>query len=216
MKKLLRSLTHLADRKGLQMAELIDTAEKKERLILVGVSTSKGDDAARSLEELAELVETAGGEVAGTLIQNLERIHPGMYLGTGKIEELKTLLWEKDADGVVCDDELTPVQLRNLKDALGTNVLDRTLVILDIFASHAGSREGKLQVELAQLRYRSTRLVGMRDSLSRLGGGIGTRGPGEKKLETDRRLIHERISTLKAELREVKPVSYTHLRAHET
>lgn len=186
------------------MRELIETGEKRERLILVGVSTEKNDEASHSLDELGELVETAGGEVAGRMIQNLERIHPTMYLGTGKIEELKWLIWETEADGVVCDDELTPVQLRNLKDALDTNVMDRTLVILDIFAAHAGSREGKLQVELAQQRYRATRLVGLRDALSRLGGGIGTRGPGEKKLETDRRQIHQRISQLKSELEEVK------------
>lgn len=186
------------------MAQLIETAEKKERLVLVGISTSKEDDTERSLDELAELVETAGGEVAGRMIQNLDRMNPTWYLGTGKIEELKWLVWETEADGVVCDDELSPVQLRNLRQALDTNVMDRTLVILDIFASHAGSREGKLQVELAQQRYRATRLVGLRDSLSRLGGGIGTRGPGEKKLETDRRLIHERIAQLKSELEEVK------------
>ena len=186
------------------MAEMIETQEKKERLILVGVSTSEADDTERSLDELEELVETAGGETVGRLVQNLDRINPGTYLGTGKVEELRELVWETDADGVVCDDELSPAQLRNLEQALDTKVMDRTLVILDIFASHAGSREGKLQVELAQLRYRATRLVGLRESLSRLGGGIGTRGPGEKKLEMDRRLIHERIGMLKAELKEVQ------------
>ena len=186
------------------MAEMIETQEKKERLILVGVSTSEADDTERSLDELEELVDTAGGETVGRLVQNLDRINPGTYLGTGKVEELRELVWETDADGVVCDDELSPAQLRNLEQALDTKVMDRTLVILDIFASHAGSREGKLQVELAQLRYRATRLVGLRESLSRLGGGIGTRGPGEKKLEMDRRLIHERIGMLKAELKEVQ------------
>ena len=186
------------------MAEMIETQEKKERLILVGVSISEADDTERSLDELEELVDTAGGETVGRLVQNLDRINPGTYLGTGKVEELRQLVWEMDADGVVCDDELSPAQLRNLEQALDTKVMDRTLVILDIFASHAGSREGKLQVELAQLRYRATRLVGLRESLSRLGGGIGTRGPGEKKLEMDRRLIHERIGMLKAELKEVQ------------
>ena len=138
------------------------------------------------------------------MIQNRERIHPGTYLGKGKIEEVKELIWELGATGVVCDDELSPAQMRNLEDALDTKVMDRTMVILDIFASRATTSEGKIQVELAQLKYRAARLVGLRSSLSRLGGGIGTRGPGEKKLEMDRRLIHERISQLKSELETVK------------
>ena len=138
------------------------------------------------------------------MIQNRENVHPGTYLGKGKIEEVKELLWELDATGIICDDELSPAQLKNLEDALDTKVMDRTMVILDIFASRARTREGKIQVELAQLRYRAVRLVGLRNSLSRLGGGIGTRGPGEKKLEVDRRLIHERISQLKSELEDVK------------
>ena len=138
------------------------------------------------------------------IIQNRERIHPGTYLGKGKIEEVRERVWELGATGVICDDELSPAQLRNLESALDTKVMDRTMVILDIFAAHAVTSEGKIQVELAQLKYRAARLVGLRSSLSRLGGGIGTRGPGEKKLEVDRRLIHDRIGQLKAELEEVK------------
>ncbi len=186
------------------MAELIDLKETKERVLLFAVSLGENDDTEKSLDELEELVETAGALTVGRVIQNREKIHPGTYLGKGKIEELKELLWENDATGVVCDDELSPVQLRNLEDGLETKVMDRTMVILDIFAGRAKTREGKLHVELAQLKYRSARLVGLRNSLSRLGGGIGTRGPGEKKLEMDRRLIHERISQLKEELREVE------------
>ena len=163
-----------------------------------------GDDTESSLDELEELVKTAGGVVAGRLIQNREKIHPGTYLGKGKIDELRELIWETDATGIVCDDELSPAQLKNLEDALETKVMDRTMVILDIFARHATTREGKLQVELAQLKYRAVRLVGLRNSLSRLGGGIGTRGPGETKLEIDRRRIHDRISQLKSELEQVQ------------
>lgn len=186
------------------MADLIDMKELEERVILVAVSTSDGDDAEESLDELAELVETAGAISVGRLIQNRERIHPGTYLGKGKIDELKERIWELDATGIVCDDELSPAQLRNLEEALDTKVMDRTIVILDIFASHATTSEGKIQVELAQLKYRAARLVGLRSSLSRLGGGIGTRGPGETKLEVDRRRIHDRIGQLKAELSDVK------------
>lgn len=186
------------------MAELIELKELEERVILVAVSTSAGDDTKASLEELGELVKTAGAVSVGEVVQNRESIHPGTYLGKGKLEELKERIWELDATGVVCDDELSPAQLRNLEEALSSKVMDRTMVILDIFAAHAVTREGKIQVELAQLKYRSARLVGLRSSLSRLGGGIGTRGPGEKKLEMDRRLIHGRISQLKAELEDVK------------
>lgn len=185
------------------MAEIIDLSELKERVILFAVSTSDSDDTQQSLDELAELVKTAGAEAVARMTQNRERVHPGTYLGKGKIEELKALIWELDATGVVCDDELSPAQLRNLEDALEAKVMDRTMVILDIFAAHATTSEGKIQVELAQLKYRSARLVGLRNSLSRLGGGIGTRGPGEKKLEADRRLIHDRIGQLKAELSDV-------------
>ena len=186
------------------MAEMIELKEQEERVILVAVSTGEDDDTAASVDELEELASTAGAVTVGRVIQNRENVHPGTYLGKGKIEEVKELLWELDATGVVCDDELSPAQLKNLEAALDTKVMDRTMVILDIFASRAHTREGKIQVELAQLRYRAVRLVGLRNSLSRLGGGIGTRGPGEKKLEVDRRLIHERISQLKSELEDVK------------
>ena len=186
------------------MAELIEIKEVEERVILTAVSVADGDDTESSLDELEERVKTAGGQTVGRLIQNREKIHPGTYLGKGKIDALKELIWETDATGIVCDDELSPAQLRNLEDALETKVMDRTMVILDIFARHATTREGKLQVELAQLRYRAVRLVGLRNSLSRLGGGIGTRGPGESKLEIDRRRIHDRISQLKSELEQVQ------------
>lgn len=186
------------------MAELYELKDIEERVILIAVSTGDEDDTKASVDELEELVRTAGAVTVDKMIQNREQVHPGTYLGKGKIEEVRERIWELQATGVVCDDELSPAQLRNLEDALDTKVMDRTMVILDIFASRATTSEGKIQVELAQLKYRAARLVGLRSSLSRLGGGIGTRGPGEKKLEMDRRLIHERISQLKAELEEVK------------
>ena len=186
------------------MAELYELKEQEERVILVAVSTEDNDDTVNSVNELSELVATAGAITVGTVIQNRESVHPGTYVGKGKIEEIREMLWEREATGVICDDELSPAQLRNLEDALQTKVMDRTMVILDIFASRARTREGKIQVELAQLKYRAVRLVGLLNSLSRLGGGIGTRGPGEKKLEIDRRLIHDRISVLKEELEDVK------------
>lgn len=186
------------------MAEMLDIKEIEERVILIAVRTSDEDDTEASVDELEELVRTAGAVTVGKMIQNREKVHPGTYLGKGKIDEVRERIWELGATGVVCDDELSPAQLRNLEDALDTKVMDRTMVILDIFASRATTSEGKIQVELAQLKYRAARLVGLRSSLSRLGGGIGTRGPGEKKLEIDRRLIHERISQLKTELDEVK------------
>ncbi len=182
---------------------MIEIKEAEERVILVGME-SGNDDAESSLSELSELCRTAGAEVVGRLLQSRAAAHPGTYLGTGKIMELKAMADELSATGIVCDDELSPAQLRNLEDRLDLKIMDRTLVILDIFAARASTREGNIQVELAQLRYRAARLVGLRSSLSRLGGGIGTRGPGEKKLEVDRRLIHERISVLKAELAAVK------------
>ena len=186
------------------MAELIEVKAVEERVILIAVGVGDGSDVAASLTELEELVDTAGGVAVDKMIQNRENIHPGTYLGKGKIDEVKERIWELNATGVVCDDELSPAQLRNLENALDTKVMDRTMVILDIFAARANTSEGKIQVELAQLKYRAARLVGLRNSLSRLGGGIGTRGPGEKKLEMDRRLIHERIGQLKSELEEVK------------
>ena len=183
---------------------MFETEHIKERMILVGVDTGSPEAAERSLDELADLTETAGAQTAGRLIQARESIHPATYIGKGKLEELKDLLWETEADGIICDDELTGSQIGNLEAELSCKVIDRTLLILDIFAAHAVSGEGKIQVELAQLKYRATRLTGLGRSLSRLGGGIGTRGPGEKKLEMDRRLIRERISRLKAELRNVE------------
>lgn len=186
------------------MATMIETGETKERVILVGVSTSDRDDTEKSLDELEELAATAGAETVGRVIQNLDQIHPGTYVGKGKLDEIKNLLWETEATGIICDDELSPIQLGNLEDALDTKVMDRTLIILDIFASRASTNEGKIQVELAQLKYRQSRLTGLGRSLSRLGGGIGTRGPGEKKLEMDRRLIRDRIAQLNRELKEVK------------
>ena len=179
-----------------------ETKEIVEKVILLGVDV--GDDTKESMKELAELVDTAGAIVLDSIVQSRERIHPGTYLGKGKIEEVRERIERLDATGVVCDDELTPAQLRNLEDLLDTKVMDRTMVILDIFAKRATTSEGKIQVELAQLKFSAARLIGLRSSLSRLGGGIGTRGPGEKKLEMDRRLIHERISQLKSELKKVE------------
>lgn len=177
--------------------------EEKELVILVGVQEPDNEDITESIDELGELADTAGAIVVGRLVQKREKIHPGTYIGKGKIEELKELIFVTNATGIICDDELSPAQMNQLQQELDCKVMDRTLVILEIFAMHAKSREGKIQVELAQLRYRQARLVGLRNSLSRLGGGIGTRGPGEKKLEMDRRLIRERISHLKRELKDV-------------
>ena len=173
-----------------------------ERVILVGIDTGNEDAANRSLDELSELAKTAKAAVVGRLIQPRESAHPGTYIGKGKLTELKDLIWETDATGIICDDELTSAQLGNLEEELSCKIIDRTLLILDIFAARAVSGEGKIQVELAQLRYRASRLAGLGRSLSRLGGGIGTRGPGEKKM--DRRLIRERISRLKKELKDVE------------
>ena len=183
--------------------ELYEMKEIEERVLLVGVQSRAEDDTEKSLEELGDLALTAGASVAGVVIQQRESVHPGTYIGKGKIEEVRDLLYETQATGIICDDELSPAQMNNLQDELDCKVMDRTLLILDIFARHAVTREGKIQVELAQLRYRSARLTGLGNSLSRLGGGIGTRGPGEKKLEVDRRVIRERISHLKRELEEV-------------
>ncbi len=186
------------------MAEPFKIEETEEKVILVGVSFREGDDTEDSMIELGELVQTAGANVVGQTVQSRENIHPGTYVGSGKLEEIREMVSELAATGVVCDDELSPAQLRNMEEALGCKVMDRTLVILDIFAARASTSEGKIQVELAQLRYRLSRLTGLGTSLSRLGGGIGTRGPGEKKLEMDRRLIKTRISQLKRELEEVR------------
>lgn len=191
------------------MIQLHEIKEQEERVILLGVATQENDDTEESLCELSELVKTAGATTVAKVIQNRESIHPGTYIGKGKIEEVRELIFELSATGVVCDDELSPAQLKNLENELDTKVIDRTVMILDIFAKRASTREGKIQVELAQLKYRSSRLVGLRSSLSRLGGGIGTRGPGEKKLEMDRRLIRDRIGQLNKELSEVKQARET-------
>ncbi len=186
------------------MSEPFKIEETEERVILVGVSEQEGDDTEDSVTELLELAKTAGAKTVGVLIQKRELRHPGTYIGSGKVIELKELIEKTNATGIVCDDELSPAQLKNLESMLDTKVMDRTLVILDIFAARATTAEGKIQVELAQLKYRLGRLAGLGRSMSRLGGGIGTRGPGEKKLETDRRLIKNRISQLGRELKEVR------------
>ena len=189
--------------------ELHELQELEERVILVAVETDERNSRSAMetdacLDELAELVKTAGAVTVARTVQRRERIHPGHYLGKGKIEELKEMAAAYEATGVVCDDELSPAQLKNLEQMLGLKVMDRTIVILDIFAARALSGEGKIQVELAQLKYRLSRLTGMGASMSRLGGGIGTRGPGEKKLETDRRYIKERIAELNREAQDIR------------
>ena len=183
---------------------LFEIEEQKERLIMVGIQLQESEKTQESLDELAELVKTAKAEAVGRVIQKRGAVHRATYVGKGKLLEIKEVLWEMEATGVVCDDELTAAQLHNLEQELDCKVIDRTLLILDIFAARAVSSEGKVQVELAQLKYRAARLVGLRNSLSRLGSGIGTKGPGEKKLEMDRRLIRERISRLKKELSEIE------------
>lgn len=186
------------------MTELYDVKEEEERVILVSVCTGNEEETIECLDELEELAKTAGALTVAKIYQNRESIHPGTYIGKGKIEELKAMIYEYEATGIVCDDELSPAQLKNLEEELETKVIDRTVMILDIFAQRASTREGKIQVEMAQLKYRSSRLIGLGSSLSRLGGGIGTRGPGEKKLEMDRRLIRDRITQLNKELDQVK------------
>lgn len=173
-------------------------AEDYYRAILAGIQLE--GDITRSMDELSALAQAAGVEPLGQLIQKLEHPNRGTFLGKGKIEELSQLVKNMEADMVVFNDELSGMQIRNLEDILSVRVIDRTILILDIFASRATSREGKLQVELAQLQYRMPRLTGFGKSLSRLGGGIGTRGPGEKKLETDRRHIAGRVDEIKREL----------------
>lgn len=185
------------------MANLYENKEALDKVILVAVKLYESENVESSLDELEELVNTAGAEVVGRIIQARDTVHPGTYVGKGKVEEIKDLIFETEATGIVCDDELSPAMYKNLEDELGVKIMDRTLIILDIFAGRAKTAEGKIQVELAQLRYRSSRLIGMRN-LSRQGGGIGTRGPGEKKLEVDRRLIRDRISNLKAEVEELE------------
>ncbi len=182
--------------------------EKKERVILAGVHTGTpdvlSDTTDETIEELAGLAETAGGEVIGIIVQNKSSLESGTYMGEGKLSELAEAVANMSADCVIFDDELSPVQLKNISDTLGVKVLDRSMLILDIFAMRARSGEGKLQVELAQLKYRLPRLRGMGTVMSRTGAGIGTRGPGETKLETDRRHINKRISALEGDLKEIK------------
>ncbi|MCC8098418.1 MAG: GTPase HflX [Eubacterium sp.] len=176
-----------------------------ERVVLVGIDRdNKGFGCDESLDELEDLSKTAGAEVVGRLIQKRDSGSRSMYLGSGKTEELKLYCEALEADGIICDDELTPSQTDYLEKNTGFKIMDRTLLILDIFAKHAGSAEGKVQVELAQLRYKLSHLTGRGREMSRLGGGIGTRGPGEKKLETDRRRIASRISELNNELKEIE------------
>ena len=181
---------------------MIETEEKKEKVILVGVCRDDSD-INKSLDELAELVKTAGGEAVSRITQNLEHFNNKYYVGSGKLEEILWEIEDYEADAICCDDELSPVQMRNLCDYLGVKVMDRTMVILDIFAQRASTHEGKIQVELAQMQYRAAKLIGLGRQMSRTGGGIGTRGPGEKKLEIDRRRIHDRISLLKKDIEEV-------------
>ena len=182
---------------------MIDTSEAIEKVILVAVKRNDRDNTEESIDELEELAQTAGAVTVGKVIQNRESFHSATYVGKGKIDEIRQMIEELGATGIICDDELSPAQISNLSEELQVKVMDRTLIILDIFAARANTNEGKIQVELAQLKYQSSRLVGLSKSLSRLGGGIGTRGPGETKLEMDRRLIHERISQLKRELEDV-------------
>lgn len=181
-----------------------ETAGQKEKFILIAAAPDETPAVLHSLEELASLLKTAGAAVTGQLLQLRPAPDAGTYLGSGKIEVLRKQIEETGATGVIADDELSPAQMRNLEDALDCKVIDRTILILDIFAAHATSREGKVQVECAQLKYRLTRLAGFGTSMSRLGGGIGTRGPGEKKLETDRRVIRDRLARLSRELKEIE------------
>ena len=170
--------------------------------ILVGAST--GEDISYSMEELEGLAGAAHINVLATMVQNVEKINAATFIGSGKIEELKDMCANMEANLVIFNDELSGMQLRNVEDIVDVRVIDRTILILDIFADRATSAEGKLQVELAQLQYRMPRLLGFGKSLSRLGGGIGTRGPGEKKLETDRRHIQRRMDEIKSELKDLK------------
>ena len=181
----------------------------KEKYILFAVSYGDEEKAEKSIEELEELLETAGGESVAFMVQNLEKPDRTTYIGKGKALELKEMIEFLEADGVICDDELTPSQHRNLADLLETKVVDRTMLILDIFAGRATTGEGKIQVEMAQLKYRASRLTGQGTALSRLGGGIGTRGPGETKLETDRRAIQRRLDKLTADVKSLKQVRET-------
>lgn len=176
--------------------------QETHRAILVGLQRS--EDITYTMKELHGLAEAAHVEILGEMVQKLEKPNVSTLIGKGKVEELREACQVMEADTVIFNEELTGMQMRNLEDQLGLSVIDRTVLILDIFASRASSKEGKLQVELAQLQYRMPRLVGFGKSLSRLGGGIGTRGPGEKKLETDRRHITKRMDDIKKELAQIK------------
>ena len=182
---------------------LIETEQKPTRALLVSVDTGKFD-AEASLDELCELVESAGAEPVLTVLQKLDRVEPATFVGSGKLIEIKEICEAQEIDLIVCDSELTPTQIRTLEAETDIRTIDRTTLILDIFALRARSREGKLQVELAQLKYLLPRLTGKGVAMSRLGGGIGTRGPGETKLETDRRHIHRRMETLREQLKDVE------------
>lgn len=179
---------------------------KKEdyRAFLVGLSWGKERETEKSMEELRGLAEADEIEVCGEAVQSLDRPDQATFIGSGKVEEIAELCRNMDVDMVIFNDELSGMQLRNLEEAFGVRVIDRTILILDIFADRATTKEGKLQVELAQLQYRLPRLTGFGKSLSRLGGGIGTRGPGEKKLETDRRHIQSRIDDIRSELKKAE------------
>lgn len=182
---------------------------RKEKYILLIAYSGDEEEADASLDELAELLDTAEGLCVGRMKQKLYQPDAATYIGKGKAEELKMSIMAREVDGVLCDDELSPAQMRNLSEILDTKVIDRTMLILDIFASHAHTSEGKLQVEMAQLKYRASHLVGAGKAMSRLGGGIGTRGPGETKLETDRRVIGKRIARLSGEIKDMQRVRMT-------
>lgn len=179
---------------------MYENKEQKERAVLAGVNTG-AFDAEASIDELAELADTAGAEVLAKFIQNRESPDNATYLGEGKLREIRDFCRQQEADLLILDDELSGIQLRNVEEITGVHAIDRTTLILDIFAGRARSREGRIQVELAQQKYRLPRLIGLGKQLSRLGGGIGTRGPGETKLESDRRHIRRRIDALEAELK---------------
>lgn len=185
-----------------------ENEKKVERVLLAGVHTGRldilEDTTDESIKELEELAKTAGAEVVAQVVQNKPTLETATYMGEGKLEEIRMAIPELEVDCVIFDDELSPVQIRNITDMLGVKVIDRAMLILDIFAMRARSGEGKLQVELAQLKYRLPRLRGMGAQMSRTGGGIGTRGPGETKLESDRRHIHRRITALEEELKELE------------
>jgi len=189
------------------MTNMHDLKKEQDRALLIGIDKGEKDrDIESSMEELSELAKTAQVETAGIFTQKRDNPHPATYLGKGKLDELKDLIryQENEPNMLIFNDELTPAQFRNLSDKFDIRIIDRTLLILDIFAAGAGSAEGKMQVELAQYRYRMSRLSGMGKILSRLGGGIGTRGPGETKLETDRRHIRSRLHNLEQGLAEIR------------